>query len=95
MANDDEVEQVWTEFWTPLLYANGVLDLEQVKRELYDFRMAMKEVSLVYDHITGGKFSKVTTPAQHVISATSEHYKKMWEWINAELSIDDPAIDSA
>ena len=75
---DAEVEQVWNEFWVPLLYANGGVDMEQVKRELFDFQMVMGEVSKVYDYITAGKISKCTTAAHYVIDATEQHYARVY-----------------
>ena len=79
-----DVEQVWQDFWVPLLYqdetesvVSDTLNLEQVKRELYDFKRVMDQVDKVYMHITGGKFSKVLTPAEWIIDAADEHYEYM------------------
>ena len=89
---DKDVEKVWQEFWVPVLYpagyesvASDALDLEQVKRELYDFKRVMDEVDKVYIHVTGGKFSKCLTPAQWIIDAADEHYEKMWSDYNKEV----------
>ena len=38
-----------------------------------------REVALVYDHLTGGKFSKCNTKAQHVIGAAEES-QKTWTY---------------
>lgn len=70
---EPEVEKVWREFWQPLIAPDGVLDLAQVKRELFDFGMVMDNVSVVYDHITGGRVSKPHTLASAVISMYEEN----------------------
>lgn len=85
-TTDEEVEAVWQEFWVPILYptafgkplASDALDLEQVKKELFDFKRVMDEVDKAYIHVTGGKFSKCLTPAEWIISAADEHYEKLW-----------------
>lgn len=71
---DPEVEQDFREFWMPLVFKDGALDLEQVKRELFDYHAVIREVSRVYDHITNGRFSKPNTLAVYIISAAEQHY---------------------
>lgn len=75
--DDGEVERVWLEFWEPLVCQNGVLDLEQIKRELYDFWMCLQEVPAAYVHVTGGKISKPHTRAVYVMDAADEHYARL------------------
>lgn len=70
----EAVERDWVEFWRPIVAPNGWVDYAQVKRELYDFHIAMQEVSKVYDALTGGEISKITTTAQWVIDAANRHY---------------------
>ena len=43
-----------------------------------------REVALVYDHLTGGKFSKCNTKAQHVIDAAEESQKTWTDELIAE-----------
>ncbi len=71
---DPEVVECFLDFWWPLLEKDGLLDLAQIMRELYDFRMVMQEVRHVYDHLTNGKFSKPNTAAAHIIAAVEENY---------------------
>ena len=77
---DEEIEQVWKEFWLPLLEKDGKIDMEQVKKELYDFRMVMKNASKVYEHITSGKISYANTSADAVISEADNSY--FWLYYN-------------
>lgn len=74
-ATDVEVQQVYDEFWRRIVEPNGVLDFEQVKKELFDFRNVMQEVTKVYLHVTNNRFSKPLTSAEAVIDATEAHYK--------------------
>ena len=69
---DPEVEQVWQEFWAPRVTSNGVLDPEQVKRELFDYHHLLQEVPQVYDYITSGRISKPNTYASEVIGQAQE-----------------------
>jgi len=50
------------EFWVPIVVTNGynknMVNMEQIKKELYDYYCVMQEVSKVYYHVTNGKFSK-------------------------------------
>lgn len=64
---DPEVEQVFQEFWAEIVQSNGVLDVDQVKRELFDYHAMLKEVPKVYDVVTGGRISKPNTSATAVI----------------------------
>lgn len=70
-----DIEAAWT-FWESIVMKDGVLDLEQVKRELTDWYFVMGEVGKVYDWVTGGLLSKVTYPAQTVIDAAEENLQR-------------------
>lgn len=69
---DAEVERVFREFWQEIVCPNGEWDLEQVKRELFDFHTVIQEVSKVYDDVTMGMFSKPDTRAEFVIDRVRE-----------------------
>ena len=71
---DQDVEQVWMNFWERSLCPDGELDLDAIKCELYDFHICMEEVSKVYDHCTYGAVSKLTTKAEIVIALIEENY---------------------
>jgi hypothetical protein len=78
MTEDDgDVERVWKEFWEEIVCPNGILDLEQVKKELYDFRMMMTEAGKAYYHVTGGRLSKPNTASYHIIDAYEESIETM------------------
>lgn len=77
--SDQEVERVYREFWAPIVEADGRLDIEQVKRELYDFWQAMQMVPKVYCHITGNRVSKILTDSNVVCSLADEYYAQINE----------------
>lgn len=71
--NDDKTpEQIWQEFWQPLLAPSGEPDIELIKNELSDYYRFMHDVSEVYDVVSGGKISKPNTHARHVIAANND-----------------------
>lgn len=60
----EAVERTWRDHWAPLLCDDaGAVDLEKVKRELYDYAQVLDQVPTVYTHITGGRISKPNTLA--------------------------------
>lgn len=72
---DREIEQTWNEFWRPVLYkdrnGSAALDMDAVKREMYDYHVMMREVSEVYDTLTRGRISKPNTSARAVINTVN------------------------
>lgn len=70
----DEIEEVYERFWKPILERDGEIDIQKLKKELFDFKMIMRNVSIVYDEITGGKISYPDTNAEAVIDAAEDHY---------------------
>lgn len=71
-ATEWEVTEVYEDFWRDIIEPNGVVDLDQVKRELHDFKVVMEEVRKVYYTITGGRISKVNTAATAVLGVVEE-----------------------
>ena len=72
-----DVERVWRERWRPIVIRHdGGLDLEQLKKELYDFSVLMRGASLVYEAATGGKASKVTTDPSVIIALFNDNVTK-------------------
>jgi hypothetical protein len=73
MSNRDlDVEKAW-EFWAPIVMKDGVLDVEQVKKELTDWYYVMGQVPKVYCAVTGDLLSKVMYDADTVITAFEDY----------------------
>ena len=70
----EDIEQVWREVWEPIVAPTGILELQPVMAELYDYHVLMSEVSKVYDACTGGKISKPNTKAEAVIAVIGDYY---------------------
>jgi len=83
---DKEVENEYKDYWKKLIEPNGVVDIDEVKKELYDYGVLMHEVSKVYDHITGGRLSKTNYPASVIIDEYQEFINRMY--IDKDLILD-------
>jgi hypothetical protein len=71
------VDEVWQSFWKDICEnADGTLNIEQIKKELADYKVCLDEVSKVYDDITGGRLSKPLYKAETVLA---EYYAKLSE----------------
>lgn len=80
---DEEVEKEYEEFWKDIVEDDGVLNKEQIKKELYDFSMVMVNCSKAYVEMTRGIISKPNTYFSEVLSIFQE---KFW---NIEYVKDD------
>ena len=77
---DNNVEKDWEEFWKDIVCdENGNVDLEQVKKELSDFRFMIDEVPKVYCEITEGLLSYPTYDAETVLNIFRDEFaNKVW-----------------
>lgn len=70
-----DYEKVYEEFWKELVtHDDGSINMDAIKRELFDFYITIQEVSKTYDAITGGKLSKPNTDSSYIIDAVAEYY---------------------
>jgi hypothetical protein len=75
-------EETYREFWKDIVEnEDGTLNVEQVKKELADYRVLLKEVPKVYDELSG--FSKPHTRASVIISAVNDRM------IDKQMAYDD------
>jgi len=49
----ETLESVWKELWEPMLAPGGVVDLELLKRELFNYYILMDQVTELYDTLNG------------------------------------------
>ena len=70
-----DYEQNYEEFWKEIVEKDGNLDLDQIKRELFDFHRLIQNVPKVYDHVTGGAVTKPLTDPSIVCELADEHYE--------------------
>lgn len=71
-----EVDDLYKSYWKDHVETDGVIDLEKVKRELYDFKKLMEDAMKVYSHVTGGAVSNLLVTAEEVIQRADECKKK-------------------
>ncbi len=78
-----DYEKDFEDFWKDIVVKNGKVDIEQVKKELHDYHILLKEVPEVYMEVSGGRISKPNTLASEVISEFNEQN------LNKEITKDD------
>lgn len=77
---DKEIDKLFKEFWKPLVSkSDGTLDVELVKKELFDFYTLMGHLTKMYDHISGGIISIVNTHPEAVIQIYEERLEERYE----------------
>lgn len=75
-GSDHGEEDLWEGFWAGILQrADGSIDIDQLKRELHDFSLLIKSVSIVYSAVTGGVVSKPLTDPYAVIRQFEEYVR--------------------
>ena len=87
MDIQEKIDKNFKEFWVPIIFdmENGRLNLEQLKKELYDYSMLLENVPKVYCEITGGRISKPNTNPDAVIS---EYNDVLTEIVNDAIKED-------
>lgn len=76
----DEIEQNWKDNWEEILMKDGVVDLEQLKKELFDFSNLINDATKVYCHVSGGRLSYPSYSAKTVISAYEDYIESLYEF---------------
>lgn len=72
----EEYEEIFDDFWADIICPDGEWNLDQVKRELHDYRILLKDVPRVYYAITEGRISKPNTNPDAVIRIHNELIEK-------------------
>lgn len=77
---DPDVEQVYQGFWKDIICnEDGSINMEQLKKELYDCHRMIDNVPIVYSEVTGGTLSYPTYKADTVVDIFREkYYDKAW-----------------
>ena len=70
----DEVELKYQEDWKDIIEKDGVVDLEQVKKELCDYSFMLEQVPLVYSEVSKGLLSKTNYYAHILIKHLEENF---------------------
>ena len=83
---DEEVEKEYEEFWKDIVEDDGVLNKEQIKKELCDFSMVMVNCSKAYSEMTCGNITKPNTYFSEVLGIFQE---KFWYVENVKDDVKD------
>lgn len=78
-STTEDYEEVYKNFWKQIVEKDGVLDLDQVKRELFDFHTLMNSALQVYMHVTNGRISKTNTKPSAVIAVSDGIFNQRLE----------------
>jgi len=62
----------YNEYWKDIIEKDGEVDMNQLKKELFDYSNLMDNASKVYCHITNGMMSKVNYAADTVIAEADQ-----------------------
>lgn len=99
MAEHD-VEAIWHNFWIPILdeasegkpmgrfisVPSEVFD--QIKREMADYHLFLRQIPPFFDDITGGKATKINTDLNVISQLVDERIKEEVAWrLEEELDI--------
>jgi|SRR6478736_5589737 len=89
----EDYEQTWVDYWQDICSDECGLLLDQIKRELHDYKTLLKNVPLVYDEITGGRISKPNTDPVHVIQAVNDRIDEAYDEGYADAMNDAPVVE--
>jgi hypothetical protein len=82
----EDHEQVWDEFWKEICTnPDGTINLDQIKRELFDYRFMLHEVPKVYVAVTNGLLSKPNYYANEIIGKYEDYINEFVEKQKLEL----------
>lgn len=71
------VDKTFRDTWQEcVMNPNGTINMEAVKRELYDFCTACRCAGQVYKHVTGCKTVTLLTEPEVVCSLADNHYQQ-------------------
>lgn len=82
----EEYQKVYEEFWKESVEKDGVLDIEQVKIELADYKTLLDFVPQVYDELAS--VSKAHTYPEYIIARVNNRM------IDRQMAFDDLTMNS-
>jgi len=80
MYNTEDPTEIYETFWKDLVEnLDGTINKDRLIRELSDYYWLLSSVSLVYDHVTGGRISKPNTLPEEVIVEADDYMRKLFD----------------
>lgn len=81
------MEYGWEGLWKKILTQDGRINLNQLKKELFDYSFLIQEAARVYHYVSGGRVFKPSQTSDEVIAAFNEYFKdKVNEEVKKRLS---------
>jgi hypothetical protein len=74
----EDYEEYYEKYWKDIIEKGGKINLDQVKRELFDYSFLMDQASKVYCEVTNGLLSKTTYFADTIIA---EYEDDLTKWV--------------
>jgi hypothetical protein len=84
-----DYEKEYNEFWKDIVEKDGAVNIDQVKRELCDYSKMIKQVSIVFCHVTGDRISYPNTMAFEVCNVADDYYGEKEDLDDSEDEIKD------
>lgn len=78
-ALDPQVDLEFDSVWRDIVQPHGIVDLDQIKKELFDYSRLMRDVSVAYDGVTMGRISKPNTDPSEVIAEVEARIERECE----------------
>lgn len=71
----EDYEADYDRFWKTIIEKDGLIDMDAVKRELFDYHNLMRNATQVYCHVTRSRISKLNTDAAAVCAVVDDIYQ--------------------
>ncbi len=76
----EDYEKEYEDFWKDIIEnKDGSINLDQLKRELFDYSYLINNIPKLYDEITGSCISKPNTHIKHVIQKVNERISDAYQ----------------
>jgi len=80
MMYEIDAEEEYNSFWKSVVENNdGTINMEQLKKELADYSLLMKNMSELFCLITGGRISKQNTMAYVIASIYDDELQASYD----------------
>lgn len=74
--NEPDYMVTYRRYWADIVEPDGVLNRDQVARELSDYTVVMEQASAVYEELAG--LSKPNTAAVHILAGAEQKYAETY-----------------
>jgi len=84
----ENYEKTWFDFWREFCtLEDGTINLDQIQKELHDYKFLIDNVPIVYSHICGLGYPNY--PAQTIINEADSKYEKYFITVHKKDILDN------